>query len=38
MSLCARIVEETDPDAFNELIEELNVLLDQVLGPNPGKQ
>lgn len=35
-TLCARIKEEKDAKAFAELVIELNLLLDRVLGLPPG--
>lgn len=35
-TLCARINEEKDTRAFAELVIELNVLLDKVLGAPPS--
>jgi hypothetical protein len=35
-SLCARINEEKDSKVFAELVIELNLLLDKVLGLSPG--
>jgi len=35
-TLCARINEEKDAKAFAELVIELNLLLDKVLGLSPG--
>jgi len=35
-TLCARIKEEKDAKAFAELVIELNLLLDNVLGLPPG--
>ena len=35
-TLCARVNEEKDPKAFSELVIELNVLLDKVLGTPPS--
>ena len=34
--LCARIRDETDITAFRELVIELNILLDKVLGQPPS--
>ena len=35
-TLCARINEEKDSKAFSELVIELNLLLETVLGLRPG--
>ena len=36
--LCARISEEKDPIVFNELLNELNVLLGKTVKPAQDKQ
>lgn len=35
-TLCARVRDENDPVVFSELVIELNVLLDKVLGQSPS--